>query len=546
MSEVFVSYARSTEAQADSIAQALNSLGYEVWRDDKLPAHRPYSDVIDERLKAAKAVLVIWSKDAAASQWVRAEADVARLAGKLVQVAIDRTMPPLPFNQIHCVDLSRWSGDVDAPEWRTVLSSIAELMRGGSGERTAPSNLSDPGERSMLALPVKPSIAVLPMENLSGDPEQEYFADALTEDIVTALSRWRWFFVIAWNSSLTYKGVDVDVKRIGRELGVRYVLEGSIRRSGDRVRVTAQLVDAANGSHLWADRFDRELIDILALQDEITEQVVAVIEPAMLHTEGTRIGRKSLTDYSALDCFHRGMWHLNKVSPEGYREALNLFREAIRRDPELSLGHIGLARILYGGAIFGWSSQPIADLEESRGAAQTAISLDPRDATAWFASAGASLYLGDHRAALDGARRAIMLNPNFAFGHYRLGQALIYSGRPAEAIAPIERCLRFSPYDPQLGPMLESLALAHYQARNYEEAVHQSQAAVHLNHSRASMLLAASLAQLGRLDEAAKALPRVTEDRAAARQPMIARYADPAFLEHLREGMRLARLGQDA
>jgi adenylate cyclase len=541
MSEVFISYARSTEARAEAIAQALTSLGYEVWRDDKLPAHRAYTDVIDERLRAAKAVLVIWSRDAAASQWVRAEADVARVAGKLVQVVIDKTPPPLPFNQIHCADLSRWTGDAEAPEWRKVLASIAELMRGESGTRAAPSNLSEPGERGMLALPAKPSIAVLPLENLGGDPEQEYFADAITEDIVTALSRWRWFFVIAWNSSLTYKGADVDVMRIGRELGVRYVLEGSVRKIGARVRVTAQLLDAANGSHVWADRFDRELVDVLALQDEITEQVVAAIEPAMLHSEGARIARKSLTDYSALDCFHRGMWHLNRVSEDGYGQALGLFREATARDPELSLGHIGLARILYGGAIYGWSAQAIDDLRQARAEAQTAISLDPRDAYGYFAGAGASLYLGDHRAALDDARRSITLNPNFAFGHYRLGQVLIYSGRPAEAIAPIERSLRFSPYDPQLGPMLESLALAHYQARHYEEAVDQARAANHLNNARASVLLAASLAQLGRLEAAAAALPRIMEDRATKARPMIARYADPAFLDHLREGMHLAR-----
>ena len=553
MPGIFISYARSTAERAEKIASALTSLGYEVWSEDKLPAHRAYSDVINERLRDAKAVLVVWSKDAAASQWVRAEADLARQAGKLIQVGIDATLPPMPFNQIHCVDLSAWSGDAEASEWGTVLASLAELTGGAAASNPAPSadgtpppvtastiRQLEPGERPSLARPSRPSIAVLPFKNMSGDPEQEYFADAISEDIVTALSRWRWFFVISPLSSFAYKDRDIGVSRVGHELGVRYALEGSVRKFGRRVRVTAQLVDAADGSHVWADKFDRELVDILALQDEVTQQVVAAIEPEMLHGEGVRIARKSLTDFSALDCFYRGMWHLNTASQVGYDEALRLFREAIRRDPDLPLGHIGLARALYGRAIYGWSSQPTTDLEEARAAAQVAISLDARDAWAYFASAGACLYLGEHGAALDAARRAIMLNPNFAYGHYRFGQVLIFSGRPAEAIGPIERSLRFSPYDPLLGPMLETLALAHYQARNYDEAARQARAAIDLNDARASAVLAASLARLGQAEPAAEAFAQSLAERASRRSRPAAPYSDPAQLEHLREGFRLA------
>ncbi len=404
----------------------------------------------------------------------------------------------------------------------------------------------------------KLSICVLPFVNMSGDPGQDYFADAITEDIVTALSQWRWFLVIAWTSSAAYNGADrtagVDAQRAGRDLGVRYLLQGSVRRSGARVRVTAQLVDTADGSHPWAERFDRDLVDVLSLQDEITEQVVAAVEPAMLRGEGARAARKTVADYSALDCFHRGMWHLNRVSRDGYDQAQALFREAIERDPELSLGHTGLARILYGGATYGWSARPIADLEEARAAAATAIGLDPRDATAYFAAAGAALYLGDHAGALHDAGRSIALNPNFAFGHYRLGQALIYGGRPAEAVAPIERSLRLSPYDPQLGPMRESLALAHYQARDYDRAVAEARTALRLDSPSAGILLAAGLARLGRPDEAARALPASQSGQDAAdrspsqgrfqARPLHATYADPSFLSHLREGLRLARTGQ--
>ena len=243
------------------------------------------------------------------------------------------------------------------------------------------------------------------------------------------------------------------------------------------------------------------------LQDEITERVVAAIEPALLRSEGARAQRKSLEDFSALDCFYRGMWHLNRVSGEGYAEALRLFTEAVRLDPELSLGHIGLSRILFGGAVFGWSQTPLEDLERARAAARAAVRLDPREAYAYFALSGPSLYLGDHGAALTESARAVDLNVNCAPAFIRRGQVLTFAGRPAEAIAPLERGLRLSPYDSQVGVMLDSLALAHYQAGDYERAAERAREAMHQTGVGASALLAAALAQLGRLDEARAVLP---------------------------------------
>ena len=400
-----------------------------------------------------------------------------------------------------------------------------------------------PRRPALLALPDKPSIAVLPFQNRSGDPEQEYFADAITEDIVTALSRWRWFFVIGRNSSFAYKDRAVDVTQVGRELGVRYVLQGSVRKLGRRVRVTAQLIEATSASNIWADSFDRQLEDLLALQDEITEQVVGAIEPAMLHSEGARAARKDLKDFNALDCFQRGMWHLNKVTEPEYRLALTLFREAIARDPDLALGYIGLARALYGGAVYGWSNQASADLTAAREAAHTAIRLDPRDAYGYFASSGASLLLRRHSEALSEARKTVALNPNFAFGHFRLGQVLVYAGRPAEAIEPIERSLRYSPYDPQQGPMLSLLALAHYHAGTFEDAIRHAESATAMRDIRGAGILAASLARLGRLDEARRAFPPQLEQLAAGRQMRPGPYARESDREDFIEGLRLAGIG---
>jgi TolB-like protein len=557
VAEIFISYAREAEPEAARIAEALIAEGYDVWWDSHLPVHRAYAKVIEENLRAAKAVLVIWSRAGLESEWVLAEADFGRQGKMLVQAVIDDATPPLPFNQIQYANLRGWNGDAKAAAWRKVIGSLAELT--GRGRSAAPPEAAAapsplPGaDNEPLALPAKPSIAVLPFQNMSGDPEQEYFADAVTEDIITALSRWRWFFVIARNSSFSYKGADIDVTRVGRELGVRYVLEGSVRKVGARVRVTAQLIDAATGVHIWADRFDRDLVELLALQDEITEEVVAAIEPAMRQSEGARIARKPLTDLSALDCFQRGMWrlnkiswHLNEASREDYDEALSLFRKAVSLDGGLALGHIGLARALYGGAIYNWSPQPDADLREAKAAARTAIKLDPRDALGYFALAGALLYLDEHEAALDAARRTIALNPNFGFGHFRLGQVLLYGGRPAEAVAPIERSLRFSPYDPQLGAMHLALALAHFHAGAYEAAIEQAKMADYLGHAQAGVVLAVSLVRLGKVDEAALVLQRAPQEPSRLPGARAATYAKAADRENVREAFRQARQALEA
>jgi TolB-like protein len=401
-----------------------------------------------------------------------------------------------------------------------------------------------PAPQSPLALPDKPSLAVLPLLNMSEDPAQEYFADAIAEDLLTALSRWRAFFVIARNSSFIYKGRAIDVRKVGQELGIRYVLEGSVRKVGERVRITAQLLDATNGAHLWAERFDRQLVDILALQDEITTQVAQAIEPALLQSENIRLSHKSLKDYTAFDCYQRGMWHLNKVSRDGYVAAVELFREAIARDPQMSFGFVGLSRILYGGATFyGWSERPDDDLKASHQAAARAIELDPNDACAHFAFAGAALYLGQHVTALDAAQRAIALNPNFALAYQRYGQVLIYCGRPAEAIEPIERCIRHSPFDPQLGSILALLAHARYQAKDYEEATVHARAAIQHDFAAGYAVLAASLARLGRIEEARKVMPPQLLARAITDSPRLATYVNSADRDHLLGGLALAGIG---
>jgi TolB-like protein/Flp pilus assembly protein TadD len=397
------------------------------------------------------------------------------------------------------------------------------------------------GSRPALALPSKPSIAVLPFKNLSAAADQEYLADAISEDIVTALSRWRWFFVIARHSSFTFKNSDQDPARVGQELGVRYLVTGGVRVAGQRMRVTVQLIDASTGSNLWAEKFDRELSDVFALEDEVSDQVAAAIAPAMLQGEAERVERKAPSEFSALDCFYRGMWWLNQAGGTEDARATDLFREAIRLDPEFSLGHVGLARQFYGRVIYGESETPDEDLKSCLASARTAIRLDPREATAHFAASGAHLYLGDHSTALEEARLSLNLNPNFAFAHYRLGQVLIFAGQPEQAIAPLERSVSLSPCDPQLGPVFETLALAHFQSGNYESAVEFGRSATRNMGGAVSSLLVAALARLGRFEEAVAALGRIQSFSPSRRRPMAAPYAKAAHLENLRDAFRLAR-----
>jgi adenylate cyclase len=329
---------------------------------------------------------------------------------------------------------------------------------------------------------------------------------------------------------------------------VRYLLEGSVRQSGSRVRISGHLIDVTTAAHIWAETFDREMADLFQLQDEITEYVVNAIEPAMQRSEAGRIVRKNPTDLSAFDFFQRGMWHFNKMTIEGYHEAIALFRQCIARDPEMSVGHIGVARSLYNGVTYGWSSEPELDMAQAQEAARIAIGLDPRDAYAHSALSGVDLYLGSHREALEEARKAISLNPNFEYGHFRLGQVLTYFGRPAEAVTPIERSMRHSPFDPQLGAMIAQLALAHYHAGNYAESALKARTAAHLKYMRGYAVLAASLARLGRPDEARDALEAYLPElrqQTASRTLRLVPYANPADRDDLFQGLRLAGLSAD-
>ncbi len=321
-----------------------------------------------------------------------------------------------------------------------------------------------------LALPDKPSLAVLPFQNISGDIEQDYFSDGISEDIITALSKVRWFFVIARNSSFIYKGKAVDVKQVGRELGVRYALEGSVRKAGNRLRITAQLIDAATGNHVWAERYDRELADIFAVQDEITERVVAAIEPQLYAAEHFRSQRKPPESLDAWECVVRALSFFGQGTRDGDGEAEALCRRAITIAPGYGQAHGLLAWMLTRRAQRSGDFKAI--LQDASTEARTALGLDEQDPWAHLAHGMVLFRRRRHAEAERALRRALDCNPNFALAHASLGWLLAVRGAHEEAIESAEHALRLSPRDPRVGAQASHvMVFAHFAAGRYGDSV---------------------------------------------------------------------------
>jgi adenylate cyclase len=395
-----------------------------------------------------------------------------------------------------------------------------------------------------LSLPDKPSIAVLPFTNMSNDPEQEFFADGIAEDIITALSRYPSLFVIARNSCFTYKGRAVDVKEVGRGLGVRYVLEGSLRKAGNRIRVSAQLVEAETGKHVWAERYDRDLADIFAVQDEITEAVTIAVAPAIDEAERQRAMRKPPGSLDAWAAYQRGLWHLSIASADNALSQ-KFFQQAIDLDPTFAGGYSALALALIEGAgVYQTQSVP-----EAQSAAETlarkAVALDGADPEALSCLSRVLLWHGDYLGSLTEAERALAVSPNLASAHGQLGQTLIHSGRPREGIAALKTCLRLDPRDPWLASRLNQMALGFYYSRDYEPAVEAARRAIRLfpGYPNPYRWLAAALGQAGRVEEAREALEKAIVVAPASLDMYVRNrvaWMRPEDHVHMLEGLRKA------
>jgi adenylate cyclase len=400
-------------------------------------------------------------------------------------------------------------------------------------------------ETPALALPDKPSVAVLPFTNMSGDPEQEYVSDGVVEDVITALSRYPSLFVIARNSSFTYKGRTVDVRQVGRELGVRYVLEGSVRKAGNRIRVTAQLIEAATSNHVWAERYDRDLADIFAMQDELTEALTTAMAPAIADAELRRAMRKPPGSLDAWAAYQRGLWHLSKATRDDDATAQEFFKGAIDLDPNFGGGYSALALTqLQAAAIY--QSLDLATAQRSAETlARRAVALDGADAEARSCLGWALQARGEADGALAEIERALAMSPNLAIAHGHRGPTLIFAGRPQEGLAALKTCIRLDPRDPYLAVRLLHMTCGLYFCSDYEASI---EAAKRLIRSYPDFPMvyrwsAAALGQLGRTAEASEALETAIS-RAPTAFDMYVRKRAPWFRpedhDHLVEGLRKA------
>ncbi|WP_454869338.1 winged helix-turn-helix domain-containing tetratricopeptide repeat protein [Pseudomonas farris] len=411
----------------------------------------------------------------------------------------------------------------------------------GMGERTS----SDPTE---LVLPDKPSITVLPFHNLSGDPEQEYFADGMVEDIITALSRIRWLFVIARNSSFTYKGRPVDVQGIGQTLGVRYVLEGSVRKSGDKIRITGQLIDATTGTHIWSERFEGMLRDIFELQDQITESVVGAIAPQLERAEIERAKRKPTESLDAYDYYLRGMAKLHNGTREAIEQALPLFYKAIELDPEFASAYGMAAWCHFWRKLNGWMTDRTQEIAEGTRLARLAVELGRDDAVALTRGGHALAHLaGDVDGGIALLDRARLLNPNLAPAWFLGGTLRALRGETDAAIEHLTHAVRLSPVDPEIFRMQVGMALAHFVAGRFEPAAAWAEKALrNLPCLLASVaLIAASHALSGRMDKAKQAMQRLHELDPSLRVSNLKDWLPiqrPEDFARFAEGLRLAGL----
>lgn len=338
-------------------------------------------------------------------------------------------------------------------------------------------NVEASKSKVILELPNKPSVAILPFDNMSNVSDEDYLGEGIAEDIITALSKMRSLFVIARNSSFSFKGKAVDVKEIGKRLGVRYVVEGSVRRSGDRVRITAQLVDATEDKHIWAERYDRDLEDIFAVQDEVTLAIVQAIQPQLVIAEQVRALRKPPESLDAWENYQRGMWHLLRYSPEECETAISFLSRAIELDSGFAaaaggLGYGHCVRILHG-----ISEAPDVDIEKALSFGRIAAKLDDGEPYAYLTIGRANIFRRHYEEALSASKRAIELNPNFALGHMIYGHALWHSGNPQDAVPALDVAIRVSPHDPLIWVFLASKAIALMMLERHDEAISVSKAA---------------------------------------------------------------------
>jgi len=537
MTDVFVSYSRSDKALVTPIVAALEAQGWGVWWDPAIVPGQEFDRTIADELARASAVLVVWTQRSVESRWVRGEARDAAERGVLVPLRIGTAALPIDFRAIHTLDLPEGDHAVESPVFREVVQALNALIQ----PKEAAANGGKPVVERRASGAARVGICVLPFANLGGDPEQAFFSDGFTSDIITELSRWRMLTVRSKSATLPYRGGTTDPMRVARELEVRYVVEGSVRRLGNRVRITVQLVDGESGAHVWGEKFDREQSEIFDVQDQVVQTIAGTLVGRVQMTDAERARRKPTSSLEAYECVQRGNalpWDV----PESAAEAARLFEQAIALDPGYAMAHALLGTMRIGQYRQDPASSNAA-LDEAFTLTQRAVELDDGDSTCHSLFAHACLYRRSFELALQHMRRAVEINPNNPWNRADMGLVLTYAGSAEDALAWMKRAREIDPYfDPpwywrQTGQIYMAL-------RQFEQALEMF-AHVPLRTDRTTVYMAACHARLNQMDQARQicseclsATPDFSIRQFVSKEP----FRDPAETEYLAQSLRMAGL----
>jgi adenylate cyclase len=538
MSDVFISYKRENLAAVGRLVEALRAESVDVWWDQDIPPNAPWEATIEQELAAARLVIVAWSPVSVASDNVKAEARWARTQGRLLQVFVEGCEPPLFFGERQGVDLKGWSGGATDPAFLNLLQAV----RMGLTSAVHPAPVTSPTSAPAPALPTKPSIAVMPFANLSGDPEQEYFADGMVEEIATALSRCRSLFVIGAGSGLSFKGKGATPQEAARILGVRYVLEGSVRKAAGRVRIAVKLTDAVDGGQVWADRFEDTLEDVFALQDKVALNVAGVIEPAVREADVRRAIARPTENIGSYDLALRAMARYRSWGKDDVLAGLEMLNRAIAMDPHYGLA-LAMAALCHGYIVlYSWSDDPVGHLREAKALTERALAVaaDDADVLATLVT-GVSLFAGMQEGAAL-ADRAKALNPGSSLAWLTCGAMSVLAGAPQLGMEQLQRSLRLDPRSQWEADLVGWLGVAHVAQSRFQEAVPLLRQSIQLrpHWGLARGFLAATLGQLGDLGGA-----RATLDEGRGLAPidlsnMSARWPDPVLRKIFDDGLAKA------
>ncbi|MFC7300405.1 TIR domain-containing protein [Cognatiluteimonas weifangensis] len=513
MADVFVSYSRRDRARVAPLVAAIEARGWSVWWDPEIAPGQEFDRLIDAQLAQARAVLVVWSADSVASRWVRGEAREAAERGILVPVRFDGATLPLDVRALHTIDLEDADVHAAGPPLQDMLRALAALIvrPAAPAPPVPPSSAVAAADRPAPALaelppvpvgmPERVDICVLPFANLGGDPEQASLGDGITEDIITELSRWRLLAVRSRTASFRYRDAAVDVQQVARELQVRFIVEGSVRRMGERIRITAQLIDTGTGAHIWAEKYDCDLAEIFAVQDQVVRTIVSTLVGRVRVVDAERARRKPAASQAAYEYVLRGNI-LPWSDPAGVAEATRLFEKAIEVDPGYGLAYAMLAAMRAGQWYDEQRDPAAADalLQQAYALAQRAVELDEHESTCFSILAQVCLQRRAYDLTLQYARRAIELNPNNQWNIADMGLMLVYLGQAEEALDWFRRAREIDPYfDPPW--YWRSLGQAYMVLRRDSEALAMFDR-IPVRQYRVAALRAACHARLGDSDRA--------------------------------------------